>query len=319
MTLNPKSSAAGAAAALVSLTLMSGLASAQPGQGRGGPGGFGIDPRAESKTYMFEEAGMEMPYCTYVSSKVKPDEPAPLVIALHGMGAPPDIMCNATTIELAEAGGYILAAPMGYNTTGWYGFPFGGGPGRGAAANGPGRGAPGAAPAGRGEAPGARGAPGGGRGMGAMFGGGNAPENLAELSEQDVMNVLAIMRDEYNINENRIYVTGHSMGGAGTFFMAGEHGDIWAAAAPVAPAAFTSAEERDAIIRNIAAAGLPVMVVHGDADAVVPVATSRDQWVPAMKAEGIEVEYVEQAGIDHGPVITTSQEAIFEFFGKHSK
>jgi predicted peptidase len=155
--------------------------------------------------------------------------------------------------------------------------------------------------------------------MGGMFGGGDAPENLAELSEQDVMNVLAIMRDEYTIDEDRIYVTGHSMGGAGTFFMAGEHGDIWAAAAPVAPAAFTSVEERDAIVKKIAAADLPMMVVHGDADAVVPVATSRDQWVPAMEAEGIEVEYVEQPGIDHGPIITTSQEAIFEFFGKHSK
>jgi len=334
--LRTRSPAIGAAATFIALSFVSGISSAQPGPGRGG---FGLDARAQSKTYMFEEAGMEMPYCMYVSSKVDPDKPAPLIIALHGMGATPDIMCNATTIDLAEEGGYILAAPMGYNTTGWYGFPFGAGPGRGAApGNGPGRGAPGAAPGGRGApgaapggragapgaAPGGRGAPGGGRGApgggrGGMFGGGDAPENLAELSEQDVMNVLAIMKDEYNIDEDRIYVTGHSMGGAGTFFMAGEHGDIWAAAAPVAPAAFTSEEERDAIVRKIAAADLPMMVVHGDADAVVPVATSRDQWVPAMQAEGIEVEYVEQPGIDHGPVITSSQEAIFDFFARHSK
>jgi predicted peptidase len=270
---------------------------------------------------MFEEAGQEMPYCMYVSSKVDPDEPAPLIIALHGMGAPPDIMCNATTIDLAEEGGYILAAPMGYNTTGWYGFPFGAGPGRGAApgargAAPAGRGAPGAAP---GAAPGGRAGgapPGGGRGM---FGGGDAPENLAELSEKDVMNVLAIMQEEFNVDEDRIYVTGHSMGGAGTFFMASEHADIWAAAAPVAPAAFTSEEEREAMVKKIAAADLPMMVVHGDADAVVPVATSRDQWVPSLRTAGVEVEYVEQPGIDHGPVITTSQADIFRFFGEHSK
>jgi poly(3-hydroxybutyrate) depolymerase len=296
-----------AAAVLVTLSVVFGVSSAQPGPGRGG---FGIDSRADSRTYMFEDAGEEMPYCMYVSSKVTPDEPAPLIIALHGMGAPPDIMCNATTIDLAEEGGYILAAPMGYNTTGWYGFPFGAGPGRGAApANGPGRGA---APAGRGRA-------GGGRGAGGPFGGGNAPENLAELSEDDVMNVLAIMRDEFNIDEDRIYVTGHSMGGAGTFFMAAEHSDIWAAAAPVAPAAFTSEEEREAMVQKIAAANLPVMVVHGDADAVVPVSTSRDQWVPSMRTAGVDVEYVEQPGIDHGPVITTSQAEIFRFFGEHSK
>jgi len=318
MTLRMKSHAAGMAAAALSLSLVTGICAAQPGQGRGGPGGFGLDPRAESRTYMFEEADMEMPYCMYVSSKVDPDEPAPLIIALHGMGATPDIMCNATTIDLAEEGGYILAAPMGYNTTGWYGFPFGRGPGRGAApGNGPGRGATPANGPGQGAAPGGR--AGGGRGMGAMFGGGDAPENLAELSEQDVMNVLAIMEAEYNVDQDRIYVTGHSMGGAGTFFMAAEHADIWAAAAPVAPAAFTSDEERDSIVKKIAAGDLPVMVVHGDADAVVPVATSRDLWVPAMEAQGIEVEYVEQPGIDHGPVITSSQQAIFEFFGQHSK
>ena len=278
-------------------------------------GGFRIDSRAESRTYMFEEADMEMPYCTYVSSRVSSDEPAPLIIALHGMGAPPDIMCNSATIDLAEEGGYILAAPMGYNTTGWYGFPFGRGPSRGAArGNGPGRGTAPANGPGSGAVPGGR--AGGGRGM---FGGGDAPENLAELSEQDVLNVLEIMQDEYKIDEDRIYVTGHSMGGAGTLFMAAEHSDIWAAAAPVAPAAFASSEDRDAIVKKIAAGDLPIMVVHGDADAVVPVAVSRDQWVPAMEAAGVDVEYVEQPGIDHGPVITSSQETIFEFFSKHSK
>ena len=123
-----------------SLTVFSAAALAQPGQG----GGFGIDPRAESRTYVFEGTGEELPYCVYKSSKVTPDKPAPLIIALHGMGATPDIMCNSTTIDLAEEGGYILAAPMGYTTMGWYGSPvisFGAPPGRGA---------PGAAPGGRG-------------------------------------------------------------------------------------------------------------------------------------------------------------------------
>jgi len=42
-----------------------------------------------------------------------------------------------------------------------------------------------------------------------------SPENLGELSEKDVMNVLAITRRELNVDNRRIYLMGHSMGGGG--------------------------------------------------------------------------------------------------------
>jgi hypothetical protein len=54
-------------------------------------------------------------------------------------------------------------------------------------------------------------------------------------------------------------------------------------------------------------------------DEAVPVATSRDNWVPSMKDLGIVHEYVELPGVTHGPVITQSQPYIYEFFDKHSK
>jgi predicted peptidase len=38
------------------------------------------------------------------------------------------------------------------------------------------------------------------------------PPNLTELSEQDVMNVFAMIREEFNVDENRMYLMGHSMG-----------------------------------------------------------------------------------------------------------
>jgi poly(3-hydroxybutyrate) depolymerase len=312
MTRESPNTAIGLATALLVLGLAQNAVFAQPGQG----GGFGIDPRAESRTYNFEDTDEELPYCMFVSSKVDPDEPAPLIISLHGMGAPPDIMCNATTIDLAEEGGYILAAPMGYNTTGWYGSPvirMGGRRGPDGAPPGPGRGAP--APQAEGAAPG----PGGGRGFSGGFGGGNAPENLDELSEQDVMNVLAMMRDEFNVDEDRIYLTGHSMGGAGTYFLGAEHADIWAAIAPVAPAAMMMTDNRAELLQKIADADVPVMVVHGDADEVVNVSISREQWVPTIDELGIEHEYIELPGVTHGPVITASQEEVFRFFGEHSK
>jgi poly(3-hydroxybutyrate) depolymerase len=314
----------------LALSLCSVAAFAQPpGQGRGG---FGLDPRAESRSYRFEDTGQDLPYCLYVSSKVSERRAAPLIVSLHGMGATPDIMCNTTAVDLAEEGGYILVSPMGYNTTGWYGSPVisMGGAGRGGAGRGAGRGAPppaaaGNAPApaaaGGGQAPGAaRGAPppaaaGGGRGG---FGGGEQPENLAELSEKDVMNVLAMVREEFNVDDDRIYLTGHSMGGAGTYFLGSKHADIWAAVAPVAAASFMMDGVHAELLQELADAEVPIMVVHGAADEVVAVSNSQT-WVATMDEIGMEHEYVELPGVTHGPVITASQEYIFEFFDKHSK
>jgi dipeptidyl aminopeptidase/acylaminoacyl peptidase len=215
-------------------------------------------------------------------------------------------MCNSTAVDLAESGGYILAAPMGCNEGGWYGSPVLRIGGRGGA--------------GEREAPDSDGKchPGSG-GFGRGGEARSQPDNLAELSEKDVMNVLAMVRDEFNVDNDRIYLTGHSMGGAGTYFLGSKHADIWAAIAPVAPAAFAMMENRVEYLRPLKDAGVPIIVVHGDMDEAVPVETSRDNWVPSMEELGIEHEYVELPGISHGPVITASQKYIYEFFGKHSK
>lgn len=269
-----------AALAWLALGLCSASVLAQPGQGRV----WNSDPRAEDRTYLFEDTNEELPYCIFASSGVSADTPAPLIISLHGLGAPPQVMCNETAVDLAEEGGYILAAPMGYNVGGWYGSPLLRPPG------------------------------GGGRG----FGGAEQPENLPELSEKDVMNVLAMVREAFNVDDDRIYLTGHSMGGAGTFFLGSKHADIWAAIAPVAPAAFGMTENRADILGQLHDAGVPVLVVHGDEDELVPVDLAQT-WVATMEEIGMEHEYVELPGVTHGPVIYDSQSHIFEFFERHSR
>src|SRR6266581_3235726 len=47
----------------------------------------------------------------------------------------------------------------------------------------------------------------------------NDPPNLRELSEKDVMNVLELVRKEFNVDDRRTYLMGHSMGGAGTLYL----------------------------------------------------------------------------------------------------
>lgn len=133
------------------------------------------------------------------------------------------------------------------------------------------------------------------------------------------MNVLGFMRKEFNVDPKRIYLTGHSMGGAGTLFLASKHADLWAAAAPVAPASFMMNNTRADILKGIDKGGVPLLIVQGDADTVVP-ATNTKLWVDTANEMGMKnFKYVEQPGVDHGPVITTSQQEIFDFFNSHKK
>jgi poly(3-hydroxybutyrate) depolymerase len=279
-----------------------------PGAGRGG-GGFGADPRAQVRTYHFADVMQDMQYCVFASSKISKTTPAPLIVSLHGMGAPPTIMCNQTAVDLAEQGGYVLVAPMGYSTTGWFGSPvinMGAGRGRGR-----GRGAPGAGA-------GAEAAPAAGAPAAAPAPAGPSDEQIAKWSEQDVMNVLDIVRKEFTIDPKRMYLTGHSMGGAGTLFLGAKHANLWAAIAPVAPASFMMNNNRAEILGKIKAANVPVLLLTGDADEVVAPANTR-MWAETLKDLNMTHSYIEQPGVTHGPVITTSQKEIYDFFAKHAK
>jgi len=284
-------------------------AQAQAPAGAKGKGkGFAQDPRAQTRTYHFEDTNEDLPYSLYVSSKVKKDQKAPLVVTLHGLGAPQTIMMGKTAVDLAEEAGYILVAPMGYNTGGWYGSPVGAGPGRGK-----GKGAPPAAP----DAPPAATAPtAAAKGRFGGFGGGNQPANLRELSEKDTMNVIAMVRKEFKIDDKRIYIMGHSMGGAGALYLGSKYPKMSAAVAAEAPAAFW--QTRKETLQPMKDAKVPVMIVHGDIDEVVPVNNSH-AWVDAMKELKMNYEFVEQPGITHGPVIESGLKPIYEFFAKHKK
>jgi poly(3-hydroxybutyrate) depolymerase len=289
--------------------------------GKGGGKGFAQDPRAQTRTYHFEDTNEDLPYSLYVSTKVKKEQKAPLVVTQHGLGAPHTITMGKTAVDLAEEAGYILVAPMGYNTGGWYGSPVGTGPGRGKGKGAPtaAPGAPKAAPSAANAAPDAapKGpADGTAKGKAGFGGGGNQPANLRELSEKDVMNVIAMVRKEFKIDDKRIYVMGHSMGGAGALYLGSKYPKMFAAVAAEAPAAFW--QTRKETLQPMKDAKVPVMIVHGDIDEVVPV-TNSHAWVDAMKELKMKYEFIEQPGITHGPVIESGLKPIYEFFAKQKK
>ena len=93
---------------------------AAPGRGRGPQP---VDPRVQIRMHHFAEMNEDIPYALFVSSKVRKDKKAPMIVTLHGIGGTHTTMMRPNAIDLAEAGGYILLAPMGYNPRGWYGAP----------------------------------------------------------------------------------------------------------------------------------------------------------------------------------------------------
>ena len=136
---------------------------------------------------------------------------------------------------------------------------------------------------------------------------------LSELSEKDVMSVLSLVRNEYLIDGHRIYLTGHSMGGNGTWHLAAEYPDLWAAIAPCASGSVTPDNIDISSIQR-----LPVLVIHGDADMVAPVTASRSM-VAKMMELGMEYEYIEVPGGTHNSVVNSNLPKVVEFFNRHRK
>jgi predicted peptidase len=140
---------------------------------------------------------------------------------------------------------------------------------------------------------------------------------VSQRSEKDVMNVLDMIRKEFNVDEKRTYIMGHSMGGAGAIYLGVKHASIWAGIAAIAPA-HAPAGIFPSNYSLAPAKHVPMMIVQGDMDPLVPVAGVR-QWIDQMKELGITHKYIEQAGGDHGNVIGTGVPEIFAFFNQHSK
>ena len=303
---------AGIGLAFASCLLFS-LTQAQPAASQPAARSWSSDPRVQSRTYLFTNTGETLPYAVFVSTKVAKDKPAPLIVALRGAGGNPGVFMHEPALKLAEEGGYIVVAPMGYSAMGNFGNPATGmgGFGRrgGASTNAPGMvpQMPGTNPPLSGPQPGR-----GGLGMPAGGGAGGAdPSKASEYSEQDVMNVLALIRKEFNVDGHRIYLMGHSQGGAGALHIADKYSSIWAAVAGLAPGAPGFQLDATARFKEV-----PILILVGERDTLIGSVQRMDE---RMKSLNIPHEYVEVPGKDHGGIIMGGMTNVFTFFGQHTK
>ena len=108
--------------------------------------------------------------------------------------------------------------------------------------------------------------------------------------EKEVMALVDEIVEKYNVDESRIYLTGLSMGGYGTWTIGCSHPDRFAAMVPLCGGGrpFRAASLKD----------MPIWAFHGEADPVVPVAESR-QMVEAVNKAGGHAKLTTYPGVGH--------------------
>jgi len=132
-------------------------------------------------------------------------------------------------------------------------------------------------------------------------------------AERDVIDVIKEMKRDFSIDEDRVYLMGHSMGGYGTWSIAVNNPDLFAALGPISGGGTPlSAPRLKAITR------VPWIVVHGDNDPTVSVEESR-KMVKAGKELGIEIKYIEVPGGNHSNVVAPAFKDIFDWFDTHKR
>lgn len=131
------------------------------------------------------------------------------------------------------------------------------------------------------------------------------------IAEKDVYDMLDDVKRRFPVDEDRVYLTGISMGGAGALWLALTRPDVWAAVAPVCPLPGGGAIE-------LAANGLqlPIRLFHGDQDPLVSVESSRT-WQRRLQDLGVNADYIEFPGVRHNAWdLAYRNGAIFDWFGK---
>lgn len=245
-----------------------------------------VDPNAatwrakgdQRRTYRFPEANATLPYRVCVPASWDGRSRLALVMFLHGAGNTESSYLdqnNKQMVKLADQRGVVLVSPLGHESA--YGTFLR---------------------------------------LPAVFG---KPEEVApmlakkttatekanELSEKDVLNVLELVKAEYPIDTANIFLTGHSMGSGGTWYLGGKYADLWRALAPMSgPFVTETGYPWDRVLT------MPVFVTEGTGSATTQSSRTLADW---MKQKGGRVKFKE-VNADHGGMVPLVLSDVFGFF-----
>jgi len=109
-------------------------------------------------------------------------------------------------------------------------------------------------------------------------------------AEEAVMGLLHDVLNQFNVDRRRVLVTGFSLGGRGTWFMASRHADFFTAAIPMASA------PGDLPINRLAI--MPTYIIHSRDDEVSPFAPE-EQLAKQLMEMGRPVRFQALSGFGH--------------------
>ena len=235
------------------------------------------------RKYHFAAADADMPYRLYVPTSWDGKSQLPLVMILHGAGSDENWYLDANNkqlINLAEQHGYLLVSPLGYTRMGAYGTPL--------------------------RLPAVFGNP----EIAAKQRAAVTPEQerTLEFSEKDVINVLEIVANEYPVDRSSMFLTGHSMGSGGTWYLGAKYAQFWAAIAPMSGPFVDETNYPWDSIRK-----MPIFMTEGTGATQSLVGSKA--MLAWMKERGFKIEYLE-VNADHGGMIPLVLPSIFDFFDR---
>ena len=139
------------------------------------------------------------------------------------------------------------------------------------------------------------------------------PEDSWWTSELHTINgLIEEIVEKYQVDTSRIYLTGLSMGGFGTWSLASMYPERFAAIAPVC-----GGGEVRQILRSLVE--MPIWTFHGQKDDVIPFSRS-EEIVTALKKHGSSIKFTiyPEAGHDSWTKTYDNPE-LYEWFLKHSR
>ena len=232
----------------------------------------------QRRTYRFAAAGADLPFRVCVPSAWNGRDALPLVMFLHGAGNNESSYLDQNgkqMVKLAEEHGVILVSPQGAQSA--YGTFI--------------------------KLP-------------AVFDEqGEADKMLAqvteqavranELSEKDVINVLEIVLNEYPVDSARVFLTGHSMGSGGAWYLGAKYSFYWRALAPMSgPFVLKQGYPWETILK------MPVFVSEGTGSATTASSRLLRDWMRQQKGR---IAF-EEVAADHPGMVPLVLPHVFAFF-----
>ncbi len=142
------------------------------------------------------------------------------------------------------------------------------------------------------------------------------PEHIRWSTDIWFENFFNEIKTKYRIDTNRIYLTGMSLGGSGTWYFATKYPTIFAAIAPMS--GFTS--NMDFIDDNIdKLATIPIWAFHGKSDNIVPFGET-ERIIKKLEGKNIDLRFTAEPDIGHWIhwLVYPNQE-LYDWFLKYDK